>query len=663
MRRSSVGRVFLLGMGVAVVFSTASPAVRAQNAGGWTITIDAARRLGPSQVEKFLYIQGEPLLAGDDVGSDEATRQFEVAAWDALGLTPEGFWLFDPGGLIGVARGAGTVPARHRVGPLGPKHDLYLDTRNFAGALNAWRAVSGKNRELRGLPVALSYMPQALSTNPDASDFYTYPPADYAEWRAVVEAAVRFLNQQGFDDINMLLFGEPESEYVFNVLCPGGKPCEAGTERAIREYAKLYVETALAVKTADPGAQVSGMCASVYSADLQRELRGEGPGQKGLDDFIRYAAEYTAGTPAVQLAACWQGYSWKGEKRLAPMVEHVRSVLKRHGFNPDAPQYLNGWSIGWGRAEFEGQKIELYAPHLVYNVLDLLDPKKPGPIGRAAYYTWNFEGQGVWANPAKTSLVRTKHGFVSQNDPSDPQGGIASSDKNCLRPAYMGFLALKALATGNVLDTTEQQRPSLARSMAVANDTGLRALLVNYADTSQTARLTLRNFPGALRLGEAALRLVPQREACGDGNWFPSNNLATLFENAPARLSGSAPGTATAAVSLPANTVALLEIPGAAQPAGSVRDEQGATPPAGTEGTPSVTDTAEEEEALVLPKEEEAEAPADGGADTRLLIVLLLLLPAGGAGLGAWVMWTRRKARSLAQPKEPPEGPTPVSRG
>jgi hypothetical protein len=529
----------------------------------WRIRINALDKLGPSRIDRFMYIQGSPLLASDAQGSNEDSRQFEIAAWKALDLTSI-TTLIDgevDGQGITVIRSA--TPLSNLIGPLGPKKDLYLDTSQFDAMQDFYRDTLGSNEGFRRT-FEIVYMPRTLSSNPSAENYYMYPPKDYTEWRAVLGAAVRYLNKQGIDDPYIILFGEPESSIIFNVLDPAtGAPFPHFTEPVLREYVRFFAESQRAVKAADRGAKVSAMCASVYSADLFRELR-QNPEEKGLDDFIAYLAEYNQALPPGAKPAeldniCWQGYSWKDEKSMAHMVEYIRSVLERYGFSGAAPHYLYGWSGGWAspRTQHESYPLNLYAPHLIYNVIDLINPGgKPGPIKEGYYYTWNLDfvyESGVTEN---SSLVRTVHEQIAY----DQVYGSVASDQNCLRPAYVAFQALKLIEGGEVL-AMKETRPHLTRSIATADKTGLRVLLVNYTNKAQRAQLIIEHVPKTARLDEAVLRRVPEDEICGDGNWFPSNNPMSIFLNESVKLTQEKNGDISISVSMAPNTVALLEIP------------------------------------------------------------------------------------------------------
>jgi hypothetical protein len=234
---------------------------------------------------------------------------------------------------------------------------------------------------------------------------------------------------------------------------------------------------------------------------------------------------------------------------MTPMIEHIQSMLERYGFDPNLPQYLSGWSGGWAGPLGADYPPGRYASHLVYNVIDHLNPGgAPGPIAQANYYTWNLES-GVHIG---TSLVRTLHAEISW--------GPAASDANCLRPAYVAFVAMKQMSAGEVLAQLET-RPELARSMAVAGEDSLRVLLVNYTDAPQTAWVSIRNLAETALPDEAMVRHVPETEICGDGNWFPVDDLAALFVNEPAHLVMDESGAVSGPVILDVNGVALLDIP------------------------------------------------------------------------------------------------------
>ncbi len=550
---------------VAVFFYGAHPVQAWWGEAKWKIQIDAAAKSGPSRIKNFMSIQGSPLLATDEQGSNEASRQFEIAAWKALNLTTE-VPLIDgepgqPSQGITVMRApildSSQLP--NLIGPLGPKKDLYLDTSPFDAMQDYYRDTFGSNKGFNRT-FGLSYMPKTLSSNPSAANYFTYPPANYTEWRAVIEASVRYLNKRGIDDPHLTLFGEV-SETVFNVLGSDGEPYPSLIEPGLREYVRLYAESQRAVKAADPGAKVWAMCAGIWGSDFQREIQQD-PKQKGLDEFIAYVAEYNAALPPNAKRAeldniCWQGYSWQDEKRMVPMVEHIQAVLKRHRFDPATPQYLAGWSGGWVRSNSYGDyPLNLYAPHLVYNVIEQLNPGgAPGPIAQADYYTWNLD-KTYDHGDENSSLIRTVHGRTDY----DESFGHAASDQNCLRPAYVSFRALKAMEQGDVL-TMKETRPLLARSIATVNSAGIHVLLVNYTDKPQQAQLTIQRLPETVRIKEAVLRRVPEKEVCSKGNWFSAGDPMAVFSNEPAGLTADKSGTVTTSVTLAANTVALFDIP------------------------------------------------------------------------------------------------------
>src|SRR5262249_33051098 len=161
----------------------------------WVVRIDAAARRGPSRVKNFLFVQGSPLLAGDEDGSNEASRQFEIAAWKALNLVSEGVPLIDgePGQGLHVVRSReyGASPPLHLIGPLGPKRDLYLDTREFVMMQKYWRETFGGTGFRRVFGVG--YMPKTLSSTPSPENFQTFPPADYPERGGVLATPPRSL--------------------------------------------------------------------------------------------------------------------------------------------------------------------------------------------------------------------------------------------------------------------------------------------------------------------------------------------------------------------------------------------------------------------------------------------------------------------------------------
>lgn len=463
------------------------------------ITVDAAQTLGPSRLATFYSVQGRPLQAADEQGSNEGSREWERQVWKHLGLLTDGEVLFsgEDGPGIRVLRDPPQVES-HFLGPLGPGQDLYLDTAVFDAVWEDWASQYGRPR---GPWSQLDFVPRALSSNPDAEDYHAYPPADLVEWQEVIVEAVRHTVGLMGEPPSVFLFGEIESS--FSVLCADGVACTPTSEPHLGAYLDLYIATHHALKSAHPNARLVPWCPSnPYAEDLRAAL----PGGGGLEDFLRMLSEYNRGagenavTPEV---VCWQGYSWRDEPLLAPMVAHVQEVLAASGFDPSLPQVLAGWSRGWlaNPTWEQGTPFppHLFVPALLSNVITHLDPGGvPGPIEQAFYYTWNFSEQMPSGLVSTRSLVRTVHDdiFYDFTYPGEGVPDIAASDANCLSPASYAFDALRRMREGELVAV--DAGASGVDAMATSDDTGLHVLLSNYQPVDVEATLALTSLPETL---------------------------------------------------------------------------------------------------------------------------------------------------------------------
>lgn len=123
--------------------------------------------------------------------------------------------------------------------------------------------------------VELSFMPEKLALKEEGwpvkgGFFYRpniVPPADYTQWRAYLQAFVRFLlHRYGAEEVRTWLFevwNEPDLPYVF---WNGSRD----------EYFQLYAESARAIKDVDPQIQVGGPATS---------------GSKWISSFLKYCRE------------------------------------------------------------------------------------------------------------------------------------------------------------------------------------------------------------------------------------------------------------------------------------------------------------------------------------------------------------------------------------
>lgn len=106
--------------------------------------------------------------------------------------------------------------------------------------------------------IELGFMPSALASGTQTCFYYkanVTPPADYAEWEALIEALTRHLVERyGLDEVQTWFFevwNEPNLSYFW-----------AGTQA---EYFKLYAHAARAIKRVDARLRVGGPATSVNS--------------------------------------------------------------------------------------------------------------------------------------------------------------------------------------------------------------------------------------------------------------------------------------------------------------------------------------------------------------------------------------------------------------
>jgi xylan 1,4-beta-xylosidase len=160
--------------------------------------------------------------------------------------------------------------------------------------------------------VELSFMPAVLARAPDRTVF-TYrgiisPPADWAEWRALVAAlAAHLVDRYGIEEVAQWAF-EVWNEPNLDVFWSGTRD----------EYLRLYRESAAAVKSVDPRLPVGGPATAAgawFEALAAEAARHRVP--------LDFATTHTYGNLPLDL----------------------RPVLRRHGFD-QVPIWWTEWGIG-----------------------------------------------------------------------------------------------------------------------------------------------------------------------------------------------------------------------------------------------------------------------------------------------------------------------------
>jgi xylan 1,4-beta-xylosidase len=160
--------------------------------------------------------------------------------------------------------------------------------------------------------VELSFMPQALAADPDATVF-TYrgiisPPSDWAQWRSLVFAlASHLVSRYGIDEVCQWGF-EVWNEPNLEVFWTGSQ----------EDYFRLYEESAAAIKQVDERLLVGGP--STAAAEW-------------LDALAQYAQKH-------HLSLDFASSHTYGNAPLDP-----RPALARHGF-ADSPIWWTEWGVG-----------------------------------------------------------------------------------------------------------------------------------------------------------------------------------------------------------------------------------------------------------------------------------------------------------------------------
>jgi xylan 1,4-beta-xylosidase len=160
--------------------------------------------------------------------------------------------------------------------------------------------------------VELSFMPAALARDPQQTVF-TYrgiisPPADWAQWRALIDALARHLiSRYGIDEVATWPF-EVWNEPNLVVFWTG----------TVEEYLRLYDETAAALKGVDERLLVGGP--STAASEWIERLAAHAEATGAPLDFV---TSHTYGN----------------------MPVHARPAMARHGFG-DLPVWWTEWGVG-----------------------------------------------------------------------------------------------------------------------------------------------------------------------------------------------------------------------------------------------------------------------------------------------------------------------------
>lgn len=432
---------------------------------GLPISVNVADPVGDvAVIGDFLAAQAIPGASGDEDG-----QAYSNAAWLNLMVGMAEFSLFE--WEMGVA------VTRNATGGLDldfTSLDSFIHDR-FRGMRNEHIFFSA------------SLMPLALSSAPDASDYFYYAPASYDEWYDIVYRTVLHIK----DDLNMpgasyLVWTEPEGHLWYGQ--PGRQP---GDPAVLNDLIDLYVATALAVKAADPTAKVGGPMTTSYTSESYRDIPGH---WGGMEEFLEALAAHNANQPDYAVAldeVVWQHYAWTPHIRLAEGVDYLREILPQYGFPADTPQVVVGWNMQFTSEPIPCETIsrQQRATYFSANIIEQLNPG--GERGLARAYIYPYDDDAACVNAALISVPIPERG----DDPFHG-GFVHAITEYCQRPAYAAFQMLRAMrdAGGQFVRTTMNATPHL-QAMAASNGAEVTFLIANNTDAEQPVSVAFTNLP------------------------------------------------------------------------------------------------------------------------------------------------------------------------
>ncbi len=253
-----------------------------------TVTVDAARRLGPvRRVHDCTTIWNTrdrplPFAVGDPKWQRFKDAQFSLARLVAFSEN----WLW------------GTKVERDAGGR------LQLDFTDLDGLVDMVRAAGAEPY------VRLAYhMPRALSSRPDDPNWAYSPPSDPAEWDALMRAIVHHLNVERKLGVKYFVCTLNEADIAV---------ARHGTEW--QDILDLHERTVRAVKEVDPTVKVGGpaICMPL-----------DGLGGQCLRDFVRFSRERDLPLDFI----CFHRYGAAHPRDLEAHVKQIQQIV--HEADPD----------------------------------------------------------------------------------------------------------------------------------------------------------------------------------------------------------------------------------------------------------------------------------------------------------------------------------------
>ncbi|MBI2566785.1 MAG: hypothetical protein HYV63_07130 [Candidatus Schekmanbacteria bacterium] len=485
-----------LAIAAALTVAASAPA-QAQVARIETVVVDCARRLGPAdQVRDFLAAGG-----GLEAVAGDADHPL-VQAWRDLGMrriTYEKIHIETPEEIpfLTVTRS--------------PAGDIDID-------FSAWdEHLRNAVENLGSTPfLHLGAIPQALSSHPEADNYWAYQPQSLDEWQSFVARIVEHtVNVLGLVGLSYGVNGEPDHPDTWKGSGSGDP------NQTLREHIELYAATYRGVKSADPAAQVGGPAtmswqASRYTTDPPFVLA----------DWIRALAQYNqeqTSDPAVTLDfVAWQDYSWVSDQ-ISDGADAVSGFLEENGFDPATPKMIgdSGWG-SWSSDYFDGTlEPHQRASHLLHNVIrEFRDPRARKFLAGILYYCFFFRED--WVTPgfeAEMETLRRVALVICRLD-----GGYDRT------PIYAGFEMVAAMTRGDIVQTIA---PAALAAMATRDDLAdsVAATVNNHhAETFQT-ELVLRNLPRTDGLVYVRLqRIDSAHSVAGQGLEAPSSEALRVSD-------------------------------------------------------------------------------------------------------------------------------------
>ncbi len=160
---------------------------------------------------------------------------------------------------------------------------------------------------------SIQEVPKWLTSNPNASFYWQYPPTSYETWENLVRYIVSYFYNQGLRGVGYRIWEEADLEHFW--------------KGNLSEFQKLYKHSAIAIKSVDPDAKITFGCAGAPK-DFQEEMfKYIGENNLPLDYIIFHPFDANPYT---------DGFSHTRET--------IQEWLRENNLNPDTPMHAESWN-------------------------------------------------------------------------------------------------------------------------------------------------------------------------------------------------------------------------------------------------------------------------------------------------------------------------------